>query len=178
MAGVLRWAQVTTYVRRPRPRVDVYTDGAFSKGDGGWAWAALSLFQSASGYEANTTSQRMELRAALEAVQTLGARYRIRLHSDSAYLINCFEERWYEGWLRRNWVASTGKQVANRDLWEQIIPVVLQHRVEFVKVKGHSGIYGNEFVDKLAVKARLDGAAGRDDDDNDDDWSGARDVGF
>jgi ribonuclease HI len=150
---------VTTYVRRPRPRLDVYTDGAFSKGHGGWAWAALDIWQSASGYEADTTSQRMELRAAMEAVHELGSRYRLRIHSDSAYLINCFEDRWYEGWIQRNWVNREGKPVANKDIWIELIPNVLQYRVEFVKVKGHSGIYGNEFVDKMAVKARLEGAA-------------------
>jgi ribonuclease HI len=152
---------VTTYVRRPRRTLDVYTDGAFSKGHGGWAWAALDIWASNSGYEANTTSQRMELRAALEAVQTLGVRYRLRLHSDSAYLINCFEDRWYEGWIHRNWFNREGKPVANRDIWEDLVPLVLQTKVEFVKVKGHSGIYGNEFVDKMAVEARLRGAASR-----------------
>lgn len=149
---------MTTYVRRPRPRLDVYTDGALSKGHGGWAWAALDIFASDSGYEEDTTSQRMELRAALEAVQVLGPRYRIRLHSDSAYLINCFEDVWYTGWIQRGWRTRDGGEVANRDIWDQLIPLVLKHRVEFVKVKGHSGIYGNEFVDKMAVKARLDGA--------------------
>lgn len=152
---------MTVYVRRPRRTLDVYTDGAFSKGHGGWAWAALAIFASNSGYEANTTSQRMELRAALEAVQTLGARYRLTIHSDSAYLINCFEEQWYYGWRKRGWVTREGGEVANRDLWEPLIDGVLQYRVRFNKVKGHSGIYGNEFVDKMAVKARLQGAAGR-----------------
>lgn len=152
---------MTTYVRRPRPRLNVYTDGALSKGHGGWAWAALDIFASASGYTPDTTSQRMELWAALDAVRVLGPRYRITLHSDSAYLINCFEDKWYVGWRQRGWVTRDGKTVANRDIWEELVPLVLQHRVEFVKVKGHTGIYGNEFVDKLAVKARLDGAAGR-----------------
>lgn len=152
---------MTVYVRRPRRTLDVYTDGAFSKGHGGWAWSALDIWCEASGYEADTTSQRMELRAALEAVQALGPRYRLRLHSDSAYLINCFEQKWYDGWQRRGWVGSNGQPVANRDLWEQLIPLVLKHRVRFVKVKGHSGIYGNERADKLAVTARLHGARSR-----------------
>lgn len=153
---------MTVYVRRPRRTVDVYTDGACHEGHGGWAWESLDVWEAGSGYEANSTNQRMELRAALEAVQALGPRYRIRLHSDSAYLINCFKDGWYHKWTAdgRKGPRSTTK-VANWDLWEPLIEAVLKYRVRFVKVKGHSGIYGNERVDKEAVKQRLQGAASR-----------------
>lgn len=152
---------MTTYVRRPRPPLDVYTDGACSgaPGPGGWAWAADSGNLQDSGYEPLTTNQRMELRAALEAVQSLGARYRVIIYSDSAYLINCFEQQWYYGWRKRDWRTSEGKPVSNRDIWEPLIDVVLKYQVTFVKVKGHSGNVGNDYVDKLAVQAKNAGRA-------------------
>jgi ribonuclease HI len=137
----------------------VYTDGACSgaPGPGGWAWAADSGNLQDSGYEPLTTNQRMELRAALEAAQTLGPRYRVCIHSDSAYVINCFTEQWYFGWRKRDWRTSAGKPVSNRDLWEPLIDAVLKHGVTFVKVKGHSGNVGNDYVDALAVRAKNEG---------------------
>lgn len=150
---------MTTYVRRPRQPLDVYTDGACSgaPGPGGWAWAADSGNLQNSGYEPSTTNQRMELRAALEAIQALGAHYRVCIHSDSAYVINCFEDKWHLGW--KNGRKRDGTPVSNWDLWAPLIEVVLKYNVTFNKVKGHSGNVGNEFVDKLAVKAKNDGRA-------------------
>ena len=152
---------MTTYVKRPRPRLNVYTDGAVSgaPGPGAWAYAAQSGEIERSGYEPSTTNQRMEMRAVLEAVRDLGPRYRGTIHSDSAYVINCFTEKWYLGWRHRNWRTSEGKPVSNKDLWEPLIEVVLKYGVDFVKVKGHSGNPGNEYVDKLAVKTKNEGKA-------------------
>lgn len=148
---------MTTYVRRPRKAIDVYTDGACSgaPGPGAWAYAALSGWISKSAYEPSTTNQRMELRAVLEAVRDLGATHRITIFSDSAYVINCFEDRWYLGW--KDGRKRDGKPISNWDIWEPLIEVVLKYRVKFVKVKGHSGNYGNDFVDKLAVKTKNEG---------------------
>lgn len=148
---------VTTIVRRPRPLLDVFCDGACSgsPGPGGWAWAADSGNLQDSGYEPSTTNQRMELRAALEAIQTLGTRYRLCVVSDSAYVINCFEDRWHLGW--KDGRKRDGKPISNWDLWEPLIDVVLSRGVQFRKVKGHSGDPGNEYVDRLAVKAKNEG---------------------
>jgi ribonuclease HI len=150
---------VTTYVRRPRPPLDVYTDGACSgaPGPGAWAWAADSGNIEDFGYEPLTTNQRMELRAAQEAIQTLGPRYRLRVHSDSAYLVNCFEQQWYFGWRKRKWRTSQGTPVSNRDIWEPLIEAALKYKATFVKVKGHSGNPGNDYVDRLAVQAKHNG---------------------
>lgn len=152
---------MTTVVRRARPHLDVYTDGACSgsPGPGAWAWAADSGNIEDSGYEPSTTNQRMELLAALEAIRSLGSRYRITIFSDSAYLINCFEDRWYVGWRTRGWRTAEGKPVSNRDIWEPLIELVLARGVKFVKVKGHSGNVGNDYVDKLAVKTKHEGRA-------------------
>jgi len=134
----------------------VYTDGACSgnPGPGGWAWAVPGgAF--ASGAEARTTNQRMEIRAALEAVRALPGRLEVR--SDSTYVVNCFRDRWWEGWLRRGWMNSQRKPVANRDLWEPLIDLVRARngQIRWRWVRGHSGDPMNDLVDALAVEAAL-----------------------
>ncbi|MEZ5206299.1 MAG: RNase H family protein [Acidimicrobiales bacterium] len=134
----------------------VYTDGACSgnPGPGGWAWAVPDG-PYASGPAANTTNQRMEIEAALDAVRVLGDPARpLEVVSDSTYVVNCFRDRWYDGWHRRGWVNSQRKPVANRDLWEPLIDRVLElGNVTFRWVKGHSGDPMNDRVDALAVEA-------------------------
>jgi ribonuclease HI len=96
----------------------------------------------------------MELTAALEAARALPGP--LRIVSDSTYVVNCFRDRWYEGWRRRGWVNSQRKPVANRDLWEPLIDLVLARGdVEWGWVKGHSGDPMNDLVDQLAVEASL-----------------------
>jgi len=139
--------------RRHAPATVVYTDGAClgNPGPGGWAWAVPGG-RYASGAEARTTNQRMEIRAALEAVRALDGP--LEVVSDSAYVVNCFRDRWWEGWLRRGWVNSQRKPVANRDLWEPLVElVVARGDVRWRWVKGHSGDPMNDFVDGLAVEA-------------------------
>ena len=133
----------------------VYTDGACAgnPGRGGWAWA-VDREQFASGVEAVTTNQRMEIRAALEAVRELDGP--LLVVSDSTYVVNCFRDRWWAGWLARGWTNSQKKPVANRDLWEPFVDLVNERGdVAFQWVKGHSGHAMNDFVDGLAVAARL-----------------------
>ena len=130
-----------------------YTDGACSgnPGPGGWAWAVPGgAF--ASGAEAHSTNQRMEIQAAFSAVQTLPGP--LEIVSDSTYVVNCFRDRWWEGWLRRGWVNSARQPVKNRDLWEPLIDAVrTRGDVTFRWVKGHSGHPMNDLVDLLAVEA-------------------------
>jgi len=131
----------------------VYTDGACrgNPGPGGWAWA-VERGAFASGSAPQTTNQRMEITAAYEAVRTLPGR--VEVVSDSTYVVNCFRDRWYEGWLRKGWVNSQRKPVANRDLWEPFVELVTQRRdVTFRWVKGHAGDPMNDLVDRLAVEA-------------------------
>lgn len=93
----------------------------------------------------------MELTAVLRAIETLPGE--LAIHSDSTYVVNCFNDRWYEGWLARDWKNSQKKPVANRDLWEPLIDAFLerQHEITFTWVKGHSGNELNEIADQLAV---------------------------
>lgn len=133
----------------------VYTDGACSgnPGPGGWAWAT-DRDTWASGSEPASTNQRMEIRAALEAVTALTGP--LIVVSDSTYVVNCFRDRWWEGWLDRDWINSQKKPVANRDLWEPLVHAVIERGdVAFHWVKGHSGHEMNDFVDHLAVMASL-----------------------
>lgn len=131
----------------------VYTDGACSgnPGPGGWAWAT-DRERYGAGPEKHTTNQRMEIRAALEAVRALPGP--LEVVSDSTYVVNCFKDRWWQGWLKRGWLNSQKKPVANRDLWEPFISLVRERGdVSFRWVKGHSGHPMNDFVDQLAVEA-------------------------
>jgi ribonuclease HI len=139
-------------VAEPEPTI-VYTDGAClgNPGPGGWAWAVRGgAF--ASGAAAQTTNQRMEVNAVLEAVRALPGR--LDVVSDSTYVVNCFRDRWWEGWLRRGWLNSAKKPVANRDLWEPLVELYRERgNIAFRWVKGHSGDPMNDLVDELAVLA-------------------------
>jgi ribonuclease HI len=137
----------------PPDAVSVFTDGACSgnPGPGGWAWA-VDRSAYASGTEAVSTNQRMEIRAALEAVRALDGP--LLVVSDSTYVVHCFRDRWWAGWLARGWLTSARKPVANRDLWEPLVDAVRERGdVAFHWVKGHSGHAMNDFVDALAVEA-------------------------
>jgi len=133
-------------------RTIVYTDGACSgnPGPGGWAWVVPDG-PYAAGYDAETTNQRMELAAALDALRHFPEP--IEIVSDSTYLVNCFRDGWWKGWLRRGWLNAAKKPVANRDLWEQLVELVQSADVEFRWVKGHSGDRWNDLADRLAVEA-------------------------
>jgi ribonuclease HI len=146
----------------------VYTDGACSgnPGPGGWAWVVPDG-PYAAGAEAHTTNQRMEITAALRAVEAYevgeigelsgeAAPSGLTVVSDSTYVVNCFRDRWWDGWMRRGWLNSQRKPVANRDLWEPLIELVLRRGdVEFQWVKGHGGDVWNDRADQLAVAAAL-----------------------
>lgn len=125
--------------------VNIYTDGACSGNQndenlGGWG-AVLEYGEHEKalfGGEPNTTNNRMEMKALIEALSVLNREgLLIRVFSDSSYLTNCFREKWYEKWLRNNWITSSKTPVENRDLWEQLLPYLEKHTIEFYRVKGH-----------------------------------------
>jgi len=132
----------------------VYTDGAClgNPGPGGWAWA-VPRGRFASGADQHTTNQRMEVRAALEAVTSIDGP--LEVVSDSTYVVNCFRDRWWEGWMARGWKNKARQPVANRDLWEPLVAAVRADpaRVRFRWVKGHGTDAMNDLVDRLAVEA-------------------------
>lgn len=137
--------------------IEVYTDGACSYGTGGWAWW-LNDRCWAFGYEEDSTNNRMELMAALEAIKALsGNGEPIMVVSDSRYVVNCFLDGWHIKWEKKGWYNANGKPVLNRDLWTALLNAINAHKpgVRWRHVKGHSGVVGNEKADALAVHARM-----------------------
>lgn len=125
--------------------INIYTDGACSGNQnetntGGWG-AILEYGEHKKelyGGESNTTNNRMEMLALLNAMQALTKEnQKIRVFSDSSYLMNCFRDKWYENWYRNNWKTSKKTDVENRDLWEALFSFIHKHDIEFYRVKGH-----------------------------------------
>jgi len=139
-------------------RTTVYTDGACSgnPGPGGWGWVVPDG-EAAFGGAEQTTNQRMELQAALEAVRALPGP--LHIVSDSTYVVNCFKDNWWKGWLKRGWKNSQKKPVANRDIWEPLIELYQERDITFEWVKGHSGSQWNDRADELAVMGREQAAS-------------------
>ncbi len=138
----------------------MYTDGACrgNPGPGGWAWAVPGGAW-ASGYEPDTTNQRMEITAALRAVEAIDGP--LHVVSDSTYVVNCFRDGWWRGWIERGWKNSKKEPVANRDLWEPLVELVVERGdVTFDWVKGHGDDPMNDLVDRLAVAAARSGRGG------------------
>jgi ribonuclease HI len=143
----------TAPARSPRDIV-LYTDGACSGNPGPGGWAAIIIDGAGervvSGAEPQTTNQRMELTAAVEGLVAIPGRRRVHLHSDSAYIVNCFRDRWWERWEQNGWKNSQKQSVANRDLWERLIAQTRRHDVAWHKVAGHADDALNNRVDALA----------------------------
>lgn len=137
--------------------VTIYTDGACSGNPGPGGWAAILIYGShkkeISGGEETTTNQRMELTAAIEGLKALKEPCKVKLYSDSAYLVNAFQEDWHKTWQKNGWKNSGGKPVANRDLWEELLRLTKIHEVTFHKVKGHADDPLNNRCDELATGA-------------------------
>jgi ribonuclease HI len=138
----------------PRAPHVVYTDGACAgnPGPGGWAWATAPDGELRdSGGEAQSTNQRMEIMAVLEALRSLEGQ--LTIVSDSTYVVNCFRDKWWVRWKANGWKNSQRQPVANVDLWQPLIELVIERSPKFQWVKGHSGDPMNDLVDALAVAA-------------------------
>ena len=139
-------------------QVQVHTDGACLGNPGPGGWAALLRYRERerelSGGEALTTNNRMELMAAIVALETLSEACAITLHTDSQYVRQGIT-LWLPNWLRRNWKTAGGDAVKNRDLWERLHAACARHAIDWRWVKGHSGDPDNERVDQLARAAAL-----------------------
>lgn len=135
--------------------VVIYTDGACSGNPGPGGWGAVLLAGSyrkeLSGYEEQTTNQRMELKAVIEALQALKVEgWDITVYTDSAYVVNAFKQNWIDKWLKNGWQNSRKEAVANRDLWMALLEAMQTNQVRIEKVKGHAGHPLNERCDELA----------------------------
>ncbi len=134
-------------------QVEVHTDGACLGNPGPGGWAALLRFKARerelAGGESLTTNNRMELMAAIMALEALSEACAITVHTDSQYVRQGITE-WMPNWVRRNWKTSGGDPVKNRDLWERLHEATARHQVRWRWVKGHSGNPDNQRVDQLA----------------------------
>ncbi len=138
--------------------VAIYTDGACSYNPGPGGWGAILMYNGSekriSGGDANTTNNKMELIAVINALSCLKEQCKVQLYSDSAYVVNAFVQGWLENWKSNGW-KKQNKRVKNVELWQQLDNLVNYHQVEFIKVKGHSDNKYNNECDKLA-RAEVD----------------------
>ena len=137
--------------------VTIYTDGACSGNPGKGGWGAIlmcgNLRKEISGAEKETTNNRMELTAPIEALKLLKKPCIVKIYSDSAYLVNAFLQGWIYNWQKNGWKTSDKKDVKNKELWEEIYKYTKIHKIEWIKVKGHSDNEFNNLCDKMAVNA-------------------------
>ena len=135
--------------------VVIYTDGACSGNPGPGGWAAILMAGGAkkelSGGEANTTNNRMELMGVISGLRALTRPCNVEVHSDSAYVVNAFSQNWIGKWASNGWKNSAKADVANTDLWKELLELTKIHNVTFVKVKGHADNEYNNRCDELAV---------------------------
>ncbi len=145
-------------VTNSQDSIIVYCDGACSGNQsatnlGGWG-AVLKYNGKAKeifGGERNTSNQRMELTACIKALETVKSNaIPIDIYSDSAYLINCMQQKWYVKWEKNGWKNAKKQPVENQDLWSRLLELMRQHRIHFHKVAGHAGVELNERADQLA----------------------------
>ncbi len=132
-------------------QIEIYTDGACSGNPGKGGWAAILIYNGVekilSGGDENTTNNRMELTAIIEGIRAIKYPCEVTVYSDSAYSVEPFIQNWIETWKKNNW-----KKRLNVDLWLELLSVMEGHKVNFVKVKGHSDNINNNRCDQLARK--------------------------
>lgn len=136
-------------------KVTLYTDGACSGNPGKGGWGCVLIYgeveKQMSGVAEVTTNNQMELTAVIEGLKALKEPCEVLVYSDSAYVVNAFNQNWIDGWINNNWRNSKKDPVANRELWEELISLTQTHKVTFNKVKGHAGDKYNEICDSLAT---------------------------
>lgn len=136
--------------------VIIYTDGACSGNPGPGGWGAYLKFnekeKKISGFVKDTTNNRMELQAVIEALRLLNQKCKVDLYSDSVYVINGMT-KWVYGWQQKSWRSSNNKPVKNLELWQELLKLAGPHQISWHWVKGHDGNVGNEIADALARSA-------------------------
>lgn len=138
-------------------QIDIYTDGACSGNPGIGGWAAIMFYnghsKEISGYDKYTTNNRMELFAIIQGLRHLKESCEVTVYSDSAYAVDAINKGWINNWNANNWKTADKKEVKNRDLWSDLMIKMSDHKVKFVKVKGHSDNEYNNRCDELARAA-------------------------
>ena len=133
--------------------VEIYTDGACRGNPGPGGWGALLICgrhrKTMHGGEPETTNNRMELKAAIEALNALKGPSQVNLHTDSKYVMDGINQ-WLPNWKKRGWKTSNRKPVKNQDLWQALDEAITRHKIDWYWVRGHTGVPGNEEADELA----------------------------
>jgi len=139
-------------------KVEIFSDGACSGNPGPGGYGVILRFgehiKELSGGEHETTNNRMELTGVITGLDALKEPCEVTLTTDSKYVVDSVTKGWVYGWKSKGWKKSDGKPALNVDLWEQLLPLLQKHKVNFVWVKGHAGHPENERCDKLAVIQR------------------------
>jgi ribonuclease HI len=134
-------------------KIDIYTDGACRGNPGPGGWGALLIYKDADkaiyGGEIDTTNNRMEMTAIIEALKIVKMDCNITLYTDSKYVMDGIT-KWLPNWKKKGWITSNKKPVKNKDLWQILEEIISTHNIEWQWVKGHAGIPGNEKADELA----------------------------
>ena len=137
--------------------VIIYTDGACSGNPGAGGWGSILMYKDTkkeiSGGKENTTNNVMELTAVIEGIKLLKFPCKVKLYSDSAFVVNAFNQKWIYGWLKNGWKNASKEPVKNKELWQELYNLTKIHDVEFIKVKGHADNEFNNRCDELARNA-------------------------
>ncbi len=137
--------------------VIIYTDGACSGNPGPGGWGCILMYKNIkkeiSGNAKETTNNIMEITAVIEGLKLLKFPCNVKVYSDSAYVVNAFNHKWIYGWIKKGWVNSNKEEVKNKQLWQELYNLTKIHKVEFIKVKGHSDNEYNNRCDELARMA-------------------------
>lgn len=140
-------------------KVDMYTDGACSYNPGPGGYGIVLIYNGVekqfSGFDENTTNNRMEITAVIEGLKKLKEPCEVTIYTDSAYTMNAFDLGWLDDWQLNNWKNKQKKDVLNKDLWQELLLQMSKHKTTWVKVKGHSDNKYNNICDKLA-RAEID----------------------
>ena len=135
--------------------VDIYTDGACSGNPGAGGYCSILIYNGVekvvSGSEADTTNNRMEILAVIKGLECLKEPCEVNLYSDSQYVVDAFNQGWIVSWQNNGWRTANKKEVKNIDLWQRLLELCSTHKLNFIKVKGHSDNEYNNRCDKIAV---------------------------
>ena len=135
-------------------KVIIYTDGACSGNPGPGGWGSILMYKEnkkeISGGSKDTTNNIMELIAVIEGLKMLKFPCEVEVYSDSAYVVNAFNQGWIYNWIKNNWMTSAKEPVKNKEIWKELYDLTKKHKVKFIKVKGHSDNEFNNRCDEMA----------------------------
>ncbi len=138
-------------------KVIIYTDGACSGNPGPGGWGTILMYKDSkkeiSGAKKDTTNNVMELTAVIEGLKILKYPCDVEIYSDSAYVVNAFNQKWIDSWIKNNWKTSGKEPVKNKEIWQELYDLTKVHNVKFIKVKGHSDNEFNNRCDEMARNA-------------------------